>query len=251
MSENQDKGELVIIETSAPIPINDLKRKFKENVQFVVDYDKSAFKGDTFLTYLTNLNLNCRVTFSTQESKLELLKSYLNSALLVKFSEMEDLAINLLLLCRGEMNFLDFDPVNFIAENEEIIEQWLKRILSLMVFALHTAPNTKSMVEQFEKDESEDLRGINFVQLIDHELFPNFFNSVEQQELSWNPMLFDKYCFAGKNLFHHFASKRNPLFIGLLAIAEPDGVAKLEAAARSSMLECQELLKGIEHVPSV
>ena len=52
-------------------------------------------------------------------------------------------------------------------------------------------------------------------------------------------------------LFHHFASKRNPLFIGLLAIAEPDGVAKLEAAARSSMLECQELLKGIEHVPSV
>ena len=251
MSENQDKGDLVIIETSAPIPINDLKRKFKENVQFVVDYDKSTFKGDTFLTYLTNLNLNCRVTFSSKESQLELLKSYLNSALLVKFGEMEDLAINLLLFCRGELNFLDFDPESFINENEEIIEQWLKRVLSLMVFALHINPSTKALVEQFEIDEDENLRGINFVQLIDHELFPNFFKSVEQRELSWNPMLFDKYCFAGKNLFHYFASKRNPLFIGLLAIAEPDGVKKLEEAANNCLLECQELLKGIEHVPSV
>lgn len=245
------EGQVVIIHTQAPIPMDQLKRKFSENVEFVIDYDASSFKGAVFITYLTNLNLKCRLKFGSFASQLELLKEYLNSSMLVNVKEMEDLAINLLLLCRGENHFLTEDVEPFINENEEIIEVWLRRILSLMVYALKVAPNTAALVDQFPEDDNDELAGINFVKLIDHELFPFFFGNVDKSELSWNKTLFDEYCFAGQNLFHYFANPRNPLFTGLLAFAEEDGLKKLEEAANQTIGLYKEQLKGIEHVPSV
>lgn len=245
------EGPAVVIHTQAPIPMDQLKRKFSENVEFVIDYDASSFKGAVFITYLTNLNLKCRLKFSSFESQLELLKEYLNSSMLVNVKEMEDLAINLLLLCRGENHFLTQDVEPFINENEEIIEVWLRRILSLMVYALKCAPGTAHLVDGFPEDDNDDLAGINFVKLIDHELFPFFFGNADKAELSWNKTLFNEYCFAGQNLFHYFANPRNPLFTGLLAFAEEDGLKKLEEAANQTISLYKDQLKGIEYVPSV
>ena len=48
----------MIIETKAPIAIDDLKKHFTdENVEFLIDYDKSDLKGEKLLTYLSNLDL--------------------------------------------------------------------------------------------------------------------------------------------------------------------------------------------------
>ena len=50
----------MIIETKAPIAIDDLKKHFTDkDISFLIDYKKSDLKGEKLLTYLSNLDLPC------------------------------------------------------------------------------------------------------------------------------------------------------------------------------------------------
>lgn len=243
-------GPVVTIQTTAPIKISDLRRKFKENVEFVIDYSNSKFVGDVFLTYLSNLNLKCRIEFGSIEDALELLKSYLNSPAIANVPEMEDLAMNIIMACESKFNSLTFDPTDFIRENSEILSVWISRLKQLPLFAMYSHVQTKPLVDQFPVDEDESLNGINYVQLIKHELFPIFIEDFSEEDLTYNNLFFNEYCFAGQNLFNYFAVKNNPLFTALMVIDDPKIADTLRESVEADISKAKETLKGIEHVPS-
>lgn len=245
------EGEVVVIQTIAPVAIATLKRKFKENIQFEIDYDNSTFKGTVFLTYIANLNLPCKIKFGSLESQFNLLKDYLKHPSLVSVDVMEDLAMNIVLAAYGKDHFCQFDPEPFIRENADIIDVWLRRLCALPTYALYVWPPTKEQAKAFPVDDDHSLHGINFVNLIKHELFPWFTAQFEQEDMTYNELLFNEYCFNGQNLFKFFADPNNPLFIGLLAMDKTGAIQELADAAEQFMVAAEPLLKGIEHVPSV
>ena len=66
----------MIIETTAPIAIDELKKHFENNdVSYLIDYHKSELKGEKLLTYLSNLDLPCDL----KNWDYSLLKDYFNS----------------------------------------------------------------------------------------------------------------------------------------------------------------------------
>ena len=73
----------MIIETKAPIAIDDLKKHFTDkDVSFLIDYKTSDLKGEKLLTYLSNLDLTCDL----KNADYDLLKDYFHSSSLLKFN---------------------------------------------------------------------------------------------------------------------------------------------------------------------
>ena len=63
----------MIIETKAPISIEDLKKHFTEkDVSYLIDYSTSELKGKKLLTYLSNLDIPADI----KNVDLELVKEY-------------------------------------------------------------------------------------------------------------------------------------------------------------------------------
>lgn len=239
----------VVIHCTAPIAVSDLKRKFTEDVVFVIDVDGSKLKGRALLTYLSNLNTNIHLQFSSEAATVELLRDYMASTLLISIAELEDLAINLLLAATGRAYTLPFEPAAFVAENEALIETWLKRLDSLPVYAMYCHPEHKAAVEQtYPEDTDESMAGLNFVKLIEHELFPVLMAGVQEGDYNWNRVLFNEYIFAGDNLFKFFASKNNPYFVALLADECPEEFGHVLPIMQTLVHKTTQCVKEIEHV---
>lgn len=239
----------VVIETSAPIPVADLKRKFTEVVEFVIDVDNSRLKGAGLITYLSNLNIAARLKFGDVQVLKELLVSYLHSTVLVNIRELEDLAINVILAATGKPYDLPFDPSTFIEENYEIIETWIKRLDSIPLYALQCRKEFKTDVANYPEDDDKGLHGLNFVKLIGNDLFPILCIGIEESDYNWNKMFFEEYCFAGSNLFTFFANRNNPYFMAMLGLEYPDTFAKLEEPMKALLEQAVHDMKEIGYVP--
>jgi hypothetical protein len=244
------EGELVVIETTVPVPIMVMRRKFTENIKFIVDYDNSRHKGKVFITYITNMGVECELRFGSVESKLELVKEYLHVTSMVDLPQLEDVVINLLLAATGKPYHLDFNPLDFILENEEILQVWMRNCCMVPTYALHSYPPTEDQVKNYEEIPGDDLSGINFVHLASHILFPMLISDVPEEHWCWNKTFFKEYCFGGHNLFYYTQSENNPFFMALLVISEPEAVGDLGIAAATILQENHTYLKGLEHVPS-
>jgi hypothetical protein len=82
-----------IIETIAPISIENLKKHFTDKeVFYLIDYKNSELKGKKLLTYLSNLDLPADI----KEPDLELVKEYLHSVTLVNIESLENIIIDIL-----------------------------------------------------------------------------------------------------------------------------------------------------------
>ncbi|MNZ21806.1 hypothetical protein D3C78_388870 [compost metagenome] len=240
----------VVIQTSAPIPVTDLKRKFTENVEFHIDVDSSRLKDAALITYLSNLNIAARLKFSDQIVMQNLLAAYLKSTVLVSIADLEELAINVILAATGKPARLPFDPAPFIEEHYELIELWLKRLDSLPLYAMHCKEDYRDEVLKYPQDEDETLAGLNFVKLIAHENFPVLMLGIEEQDYNWNKTFFNEYCFGGANLFHFFAHRNNPYFMALIGSDNPELFAKAAVPLDNAVAKTLQLTKEIEHVPS-
>lgn len=228
----KELGPLVIIETSAPIPAANIRRKFQENVEFHLDYSEGKYKGRPLINYLSSVDIKVRLKLTDQAEALELVKAYLNHSGMAKIDDLIDIVMNLLLALTGKPHALTFDPFPFAVENKEIISTWLRRIASLPVFAFFVNPGiADDFTDRFPVDDDASLPGINFVQLINHPLFPMLVCDIPQTAWNKNPLLFTERMFAGKNLFYYFASTNNPLHIATISSGEdvPD-IVKTELA---------------------
>ncbi len=237
--------------TPTPIPLDVLKRKFTEELEFVIDYPNSKLKGKVFLTYLSNLGINCSLHLPNVDEALQLVAEYLKTPSLVSLPELEDIVINLLLHRKGDVNALSFDPTEFIDENLDSIQRWERRIQSLPLFAISCISAHKDLVNNYPVDEDASFAGINFVHLIKHPAFTLLIGEVPESAYTYNPTFFNEHVFAGKNLFHYFAVQQNPLFLSLLALSDPETGKELAEALEATPPILEKMLAENKDVPLI
>lgn len=217
-----------VIETTAPISIDNLKKYFADkNVKFVIDYKNSTLKGSKLLIYLSNLDIPVDIDLNeTSDEFYPLLKNYFESSFILNIDFLERAAIKVLLASKDLLeNLREPDESkqrlhNFISENKDLIEQWSAKLDSLTLYNLYTInePAFKEFVRKHPEAESPS-EGINFVSLLKHEDFYSFYESINQEHLRFYKDYFDEYIFKGKNLFYFWATENNPLFLLTTGVA--------------------------------
>lgn len=203
-----------IIETTAPIKIEELKKYFLDkNTFYQIDYNNSQIQGKKLLTYLSNLDVPCDITVDmySQEGK-ELLKEYLNFPLLTNIPSLEEKTIQLLLQCKG---VADYGFSEFIKDNHETLDKWIQILDSLLYFNTYCINDDKykSQIENSKSFEEDFIIGVNFVSLLKHESFYDFYINVNPKNFKYHRSYFNDYLFKGKNLFAFWANANNPIYI--------------------------------------
>jgi len=203
----------MIIETKAPIAIDDLKKHFTEkDVSYLIDYKQSELKGEKLLTYLSNLDLPCDL----KNVDYDLLKDYFHSTSIIKVKQLEEMAIDVLHQYKHvNGNTYNGPASKFISENLEIVEKWVKKLDSLSLFNMYIIEKDafKDYVEGHPKDETNDLEGVNFISILKNTRFFEYYGKVDEKNLTYYPKYFKEYMFRGKNLFEYWANPNNPMFL--------------------------------------
>jgi hypothetical protein len=89
-----------IVETTAPISIEQLKKYFVDkNTFYSINYRESNLKGSKLLTYISNLDIPCDINFAgcSYEEFYNMLEDYLQSTMIVNVNSLEQAIINILL----------------------------------------------------------------------------------------------------------------------------------------------------------
>ena len=237
---------------TAPIGLAELKRKFKEDVEFVIDYDNSRFKGTALITYLSNLDITVSLQVTDPEAAQLLLADYMNITAMVKIADLEHLAMNVLLAYTNRPYRLPFDPGEFLVKHRDTLERWTRRLYSVPLYAMYSmGTDHYEYVFNSPEDKDDSVVGLNWPNLIKHPMFAVFIANVPESQWSWNKMFFTDYVFAGNNLFNYFAVPENPLFIALLAMTDEAAYKELLPVLQQADAEAAQVAKELGYVPSV
>ena len=217
-----------LIETIAPISMENLQKSFSDNeVAFVIDYENSLMKGRQLLVYLGNLEVPCDIKFSdkvTKTERFDLLVEYMNFRNLIGC---ETLAITVATVLTAIKDIDDFyhvvenpmldhlEIVEFIQEHQILVNTWRVFMDSMLVF---TMCSSKKFVEAFGDPKQHypnvddaNIVGNNVVQLFDIPMFLELYYSVPGTEFYYFTKQFEDYMFAAQNLFYYFFVEGNPL----------------------------------------
>ena len=104
---------------------------------------------------------------------------------------------------------------DFINDNEEVIDIWIKKLDSLTLYNMYIIQDDemKDWVLSYKEDDTDDIKGINFVSLLKHEDFYYYYNGLDEKNLTYYSKYFNEYMFNGKSLFDYWSYKKNPLFL--------------------------------------
>lgn len=210
------------VETVAPISIENLKKYFTDKTTFfVIDYKESTLRGSKLLTYLSNLDVPCDIKCDgcNEEEIYELVKSYLHTNMIVNIPSLEKSVTSILLQVKGLTKQLDY---KFINDNKEILQKWIFKLDSLSLYNMYAVgqESFKEFANSFEKDETDELEGINFISLLKNDYFYAFYDKIEQENLKFYTRYFNDYMFKGKNMYSYWANENNPMFLLTYGIAE-------------------------------
>lgn len=210
-----------IIETTAPISIENLQKYFIDReTKFLIDYENSTLKGSKLLIYLSNLDIPCDIKIDDRsDSFYDLLKDYFNSIFIVNIPVLEDAAMKVLFLYKNLIHGEVLEKCNvFISNNLEIVQKWINVLDSLVLYNIFIIQGEEykeyqEYVKSFPKGDDEKISGINFVNLLKHEIFYHYYDNMNLSHLKYYEKYFNDYIFKGKNLFGYWAVKQNPMFL--------------------------------------
>lgn len=224
-----------IIETTAPIKIEELKKYFADKETFyVIDYEASDLKGAKLLTYLSNLDIPSDIKLSKSSPLFnELLLEYLNTPFLVNIPMLEKETIRLLLEYK---KVAVFGYADFITANKELLDKWASILDSLILFNTYcvNSDEYKDSIRQMERYDNNYVIGANFVSLLKYEDFYDFYTTIDSKNFKYHEAYFNNYMFKGKNLYNFWANTSNPVFIMTWAATaeEFDSVGFIEAVKK-------------------
>lgn len=207
------------IKTTAPIPMETLKEILKdEEAVVIIDVDGSKIKENIILVYITNLGLNVRLHFETFESYFACIKAYMKSPMLHRIPQLEIGVIDVLLQYKGFSTETGMDYSLLIEDEEfqDVLKRWVCIIESLSLYALrwyNVSAEVTDYFEKFPKDESKNLIGINFVNLVSYDQFPLLIDGSEPEDLVYFHYFFDEPVFQGSNLSSYWGSRENVIFV--------------------------------------
>jgi len=232
ITETEEIKEPNIIKTIAPIPLENLKQYFEDkNTFFVIDYDNSTLSKDKLLTYLSNLEIPCDLEISSDEKFIEIYSEYLKFDQMVDIPLLEHITINFLLERKG------YRPNRFpeyLKMWDEDFKYWEERLDSLSLYAVWVCkiPQTQVYVQNFERDETDSTIGINFVSLLKHPRFFDYFCYLPPTP-KYFTKYFNDYMFKGNNLFYYWARQHNPIHTFMFGLV----TGKLDPEFYSNLLE--------------
>ena len=172
----------MVIETSAPISIENLKKYFTDkDITYLIDYSTSELKGKKLITYLSNLDIPADI----KNIDLDLVKDYLSSVSLVSISSLENIVIDILFTMKGISKNENYNK--FISENFETLEKWQNKLESLSVYNMFmlNSDHFRDYAQSFPKDETRDMEGVNFVSLLKHDRFFSFYGKINNDKLKF------------------------------------------------------------------
>ena len=231
-----------VVNTTAPIAIEELKKYFaNKETFFVIDYKESDLKGQKLLTYLSNLDLPVDLINIDDD----LLTDYFHSSTLVSVPALEEAAIDILFEHKGIVKHDKYSE--FIKKNSEVLDAWKSKLDSLTLYNLYTVSSDelKEYARSFPVSEMNSLEGINFISLVKHESFFEWFTTVNDDELVFYKNYFDEYMFKGQNLFHYWANENNPMFL------LTNGIASGTVNGEEYFNAKQKSLEELDHVASI
>lgn len=211
-------------DTVAPIPIELLKEYFSDDsIVFNIDYANSLLKGDKLLTYLSNLDVPCKLTGwdnTPVEDRFEILKDYMNSKLVVNSPELEVCVLKILYEASEYPFFVSYETVEnilskeeiniFCKNNKELTEKWLTMLASCSLYAIHTVPELSELVQkEHETIDDYDYCGVNFVNLFAHEITQELMTA--DRKLYYFEKQFNEPMFKGKNMFSYWENEANTM----------------------------------------
>lgn len=204
-----------IVNTVAPISIENLKKYFTDKSTFyVINYNESSLKGAKLFTYLSNLDIPCDIDFRGCDDTTcyDVLKEYLNSTTIINVPILEKLTIFLMLQYKGIVKTNDGQ---FLQDNKDIIEKWISRIDSLSIYNMSIVDSEefRTFAHQFEADDTDDRVGINFISLLKHPDLYATYGKVDRSKLKYYTKYFEEYMFKGKNMYSFWANENNPMFV--------------------------------------
>jgi hypothetical protein len=212
----------MLLNVSAPISIDELKKYFLDkNISYVINYKESKIQGKKLLTYLSNLEIPCDIDFTgcSEEEFFEILKEYFETHLLVEINQLETAAISCLL---AKKKIIESEILSkFIEDNFDLLSQWESRLDSLTLYNLWTlnSDELKEWVESHPTDNADTSNYVNFVNVLKHEDFYQYYNNIDVSNLKNYKYIFNEYCFKGKNLYNYWSVKENPMFLLTWGIA--------------------------------
>lgn len=208
-----------VIDTIAPIKIDDLKKYFEDKETFfMIDYSGSSIKTEKLLVYISNLDVPCDIKLSGKEEIVEVMSAYLDSSFLVNIPTLEKTAMSLLFQYKGLEEVLDQDLLDQLKPQ---LANWTEKLDSLPLFNLYAIQDDELknwVVNEHETDTTSDLKGINFVSLLKYEDFYYFYQKMETKPKYFSVM-FNEYMFKGRNLYSFWATENNPMFLLTHSIA--------------------------------
>ena len=202
-----------IVETTAPIAIEDLKKYFADKETFyLINYKDSELKGEKLLTYLSNLDVPADIKFSTLEEIAEMIAVYVKFNLIVNIPSLEEVMVNLLLEYNNKLPQVSEELLEVVKDDLPI---WDNIIKSCSLFNMYSieCDEFKEFALSHTHDDTDSTQGINFVSLLKHSNLFAIFDDVDHTELKFYTKYFNDYMFKGKNLYAYWANIENPLFV--------------------------------------
>jgi hypothetical protein len=235
-----------ILNVSAPIAIEDLKKYFTDKTTFyVINYAESKLRGSKLITYLSNLDLPVDIDLNVnEEERYELIKDYMNSPMLVNIGSLEFAVMSVIEEAKG-LN--DNGHKEFITQNKDLVDKWISKLDSLTLYNMFiiNSEKMKDFVESFPLDETQEIVGVNFISLLKHPEFYSLYRKVDKQTLKFYKNYFNEYMFKGKNMYSFWANPNNPLFLLTFGIGSGDVTAEQYVEARNQSIQ------GLENVTPV
>lgn len=212
-----------IIETTAPISIDFLKKYFEDpTTSYIIDYANSTLKGQKLLIYLNNLDfpVDLKIDIDSEEFQ-ELLVEYFKCPYVLNIKILEEAAFESMMLHRGLMQDPHPSTQRFVDENSELVSVWASLLDSCTLYNFYCLKDPE--FDDFIKSHPEDTTSnfaVNFVNLLKYSEFYSFYQNVNTDGLKYYSVYFNEYVFKGKNLFSYWANEENPLFLLTSAIAD-------------------------------
>jgi hypothetical protein len=217
-----------------PLSVDLMKEVFmnREKIKYTVDYANSSIKGDQLLTYLANLELNPDFDLSetTTVEKHDFIAAFMKLRAFNASLPLSHTIAHIMLFYKDidhisviEKSVLSNDEIpEFIAKYPEVVEKWATFLDSILLLYV------RAFDPQISLDEFEDVNDamyitVNVLNVIQIEGFIEaFVSKPSKHPLKWFKMQFEEGAFKGLMLTHYILNSKNPLCLGIDALANGD-----------------------------
>lgn len=218
--------EEAIRRTVVPMPGEAIREYFtNKNLFFILNHTESRLQGAPFITYLTNLDMPCDISFNfplSYEEYALVMEAHMTQTSIHNAASLHVLTAEIMLVAKGmeyeqspyALPIGKENVLRFISEHKDMVDRWMHFIDSTQVFALSAIKKLNTHykpAERFEVIDDRNYVGANVAMLYRLPDFIAMYFSIkcDSYRLSYFKPQYEEYMFKTHRLAHYFRSKGN------------------------------------------